>query len=63
MRLLPAGITDDDVETAKSADGFIDQALAECLIAEIARNRQRFPAGVLNQRDDRARRVLPSESS
>ena len=50
--LLPAGIADEDVETAKSVHGFIDQLLAERLVAQIAGNRQRLSPCRLDQRDD-----------
>src|SRR5436309_3759357 len=50
-RLLPARIADDDVETAEAAHGFLDQALAERLVPEVAGNWERFPAGLLDQCD------------
>jgi hypothetical protein len=38
-RLLTSGVHHQDVKAAEAPKRFIDEALAECLIAEIARNR------------------------
>ena len=44
VRLLAAGVADQDVEAAEAADGSVDQLLAERLVAQVARNGQRRSA-------------------
>ena len=50
-RLLSGGITDDDVQPAKTLYRLLDQRFAERLVLKIAGNRETHATSLLDQRD------------
>ena len=55
LRLLVAGVVDEDVEAAEPGDRVGDQLLAERFVADVARQGHRLAAGRLDQLHDLAR--------
>ena len=56
--MLLAGIVDEDVEAAELVDGLLDCALAESLVADVARNRDRAAPFALDEPLGRCRIIV-----
>src|ERR1700760_2307241 len=52
MCLLAACIADNDIEATQSLNGLGNELLAKGFVAQISRNGQTFPTGLLDERDD-----------